>query len=84
MVWVAIPRALRSRTGGVERFEVEAPDVRRLFAEIERRYPGLGETLRSETALAIDGEIHPEPLLEPLGPESEVHFLPRVAGGAAR
>jgi molybdopterin converting factor small subunit len=61
--------------------EVEASDVRQLLAELERRFPGLGEALRTETAVAIDGEIHPDPLLEPVGPASEVHFLPRVSGG---
>jgi molybdopterin converting factor small subunit len=79
---VVIPRALRGRTGGLERVEVDAPDVRRLLAELERRYPGLRELLTRDLAVAIDGEIHPEPLLEPVGPASEVHFLPRVAGGA--
>jgi len=78
---VVIPRALRARTGGRERLEVEARDVRGLLAELERRFPGLGEALRRDAAVAIDGEIHSDPLLEPVGPESEVHFLPRVAGG---
>jgi molybdopterin converting factor small subunit len=78
---VVIPRALRGRAGGLERLEVEARDVRQLLAELERRFPGLGEALRRDTAVAIDGEIHPDPLLEPVGAESEVHFLPRVAGG---
>ena len=76
-----IPRALRERAGGQERLEVAAADVRRLLAELERRFPGLGEALAG-AAVAIDGEIFPDPLLETVGPESEVHFLPRVAGGA--
>lgn len=79
---VVIPRALRERAGGQERLEVEGADVRRLLAELERRYPGLGEALGQGTAVAIDGEIVADPLLERVGPESEVHFLPRVAGGA--
>jgi sulfur-carrier protein len=78
---VVIPRALRSRTGGAERVEIDAPDVRRLLAELERRFPALGDALRRDVAVAIDGEIHPDPLLEPVGANSEVHFLPRVAGG---
>jgi len=79
---VVIPRALRDRAGGQERLRVDAPDVRRLLAELDRRYPGLGEALARNAAVAIDGEILPDPLLEPIGTESEVHFLPRVAGGA--
>ena len=54
--------------------------MRRLLAELERRFPGLGEALAG-AAVAIDGEIFPDPLLEPVGPDSEVHFLPRVGGG---
>jgi molybdopterin converting factor small subunit len=76
-----LPRTLRDRAGGSERVRVEASDVRRLLAELERRFPGLGEALAG-AAVAIDGEIYPDPLLEPVGPESEVHFLPRVGGGA--
>jgi sulfur-carrier protein len=75
-----LPRALRDRTGGSDRVRVEAADVRRLLAELERRFPGLGEALAG-AAVAIDGEIFPDPLLEPVGPDSEVHFLPRVGGG---
>jgi hypothetical protein len=32
-------------------------------------------------AVAIDGEIFNDPMLEAVGPDSEVHFLPRVGGG---
>jgi hypothetical protein len=32
-------------------------------------------------AVAIDGDIIVDPLLEPIGPDSEVHFLHFVAGG---
>jgi hypothetical protein len=32
-------------------------------------------------AVAIDGEIIEDPLLEPIRPESEIHFLPRISGG---
>jgi hypothetical protein len=32
-------------------------------------------------AVAIDGEIYSDPLLEPVGPQSEVHFLPAISGG---
>jgi molybdopterin converting factor small subunit len=77
---VVLPRALRARAGGRERVRVEAADVRRLLAELERLFPGLAEAL-SGAAVAIDGEIFPDPLLEPVGPDSEVHFLPRVGGG---
>jgi hypothetical protein len=32
-------------------------------------------------AVAIDGQIYQDALLEPIGPDSEVHILPQIAGG---
>ena len=80
MAVAVIPSALRHRTGGRERVLVEASDVRKLFAELERHFPGLGDELRG-SAIAIDGEIVNEPLLEPIEPDAEVHFVPRLGGG---
>lgn len=61
--------------------EIEAANVRALIAALDARFPGLGAQLREGTAVAIDGEIINDPLLEPIEPESEVHFLPPVSGG---
>ena len=44
------------------------------------RFPALDESL-SATAVSIDGEIIQDPFLEPVGPDSEVHFLPQIGGG---
>jgi sulfur carrier protein ThiS len=32
-------------------------------------------------AVAVDGEIYQDGWLEPIGPDSEVHLLPRIGGG---
>jgi len=72
---------LRRFTGGVKSVEIEASNVRQLIIELDRRYPGIGAQLRAGTAVAIDGEIVQEALLEPIGPTSEVHFLPSLGGG---
>jgi len=81
MVKVHLPVALRSLADGQESVEVEAATVRQLILELDRQFPGLGAELRSGMAVAIDGEIIQEPLLERLGPSSEVHFLPPIGGG---
>jgi molybdopterin synthase sulfur carrier subunit len=78
---VVLTGALRAHAGGRERVEVEARDVRRLFAELDRRFPGIRGRLEGEVSVAIDGEIIGDPLLEEIGPDSEVHFLPRIQGG---
>ena len=72
---------LRKYTGGEERVTVDATSVRALIVELERRFPGLGPQLESGMALAIDGEIIADPLLEPVHPQSEIHFLPKIGGG---
>ena len=80
---VFLSAGLRRFAGGVERIEVEAASVRDLIDALDRLFPGIGEQLRGGTAVAIDGEIISEPLLEPIPPGSEVHFLPSISGGSS-
>ncbi len=81
MATVFLPRGLARLTGGREQVVIEAASFRELVAALEARFPGLREPLESGMAVAIDGEIVEEPLLEPIRPGSEVHFLPRISGG---
>jgi molybdopterin converting factor small subunit len=78
---VVLARSLASLTAGQLEHRVEGRNVRQIIAALEQRFPGLGETITAGMAVAIDGEIHADPLLESVGPDSEVHFLPRVGGG---
>ena len=82
MARVVLSREMSRRyAGGEIELAVEAADIRQLLRAIETRYPGLGTALGSGHSVAIDGEIHADPLLEPLGPDCEVHFLPPIEGG---
>jgi hypothetical protein len=45
------------------------------------RFPDLAPHL-DEMAVAVDGEIYQQPGYQPLDPASEVHLVPRVAGGS--
>ena len=81
MARVTLPSALAERTGGAESVDIDAATMRQLYAALDERWPGVGTQLREESAVAIDGEIIQEPLLERLDPESEVHFLPPLSGG---
>ena len=80
MATVVFSSNLRRFTGGEERVVVAGGTVRELIAALEERFPDLGESLGS-MAVAIDGEIVSEPLLERVAPDSEVHFLPPIGGG---
>ena len=81
MAKVIFSKALLRFTDGAESVEIDASNVRQLIIELDRRFPGIGAQLRGGTAVAVDGEILQEALLEPIGPDSEVHFLPSFGGG---
>ncbi len=81
MAKVFLAAGLRRFAGGLTQVDVDAPDVRGLIDALDARFPGIGDTLRSGTAIAIDGEIISEPELEPIPPDAEVHFLPPISGG---
>ena len=73
--------AARRFTGGVTEFEVEADTVRRLIAELDRRFPGLGHQIDEGMAVAIDGEIYQDAWQARLEPLSEVVLIPKIGGG---
>ena len=81
MIKVHFSSELRRLTGGVADLEVDASSVRRLIAELDARYPGLGEHLRVGTSVAINGEIVADALFEQLPEGAEVHFVEALQGG---
>ena len=81
MARVTLIGTLRQFTGGVTELNVEAATVRQLFARLGERFPDLAPHLEQGLAVAIDGQIYQDALLEPIGPDAEVHILPQIAGG---
>ena len=71
----------RRFTGGETEFEVEANTVRRMIAELDRRFPGLGHQIDEGMAVAIDGEIFQDAYQAKLKPDSEVVLIPKIGGG---
>jgi sulfur-carrier protein len=81
MAHVTLIGNLRQFTGGESELDVEAASVRQLFARLGERYPSLAPHLEQGIAVAIDGQIYQDALLQEIGPDSEVHVLPQIAGG---
>ena len=87
MVTVYIPTMLQRLTSGVKRVDIEAANVRQVVDGLERLYPGVKESLvddgriRPSISVAVDGEIARLGLLEKVGENSEVHFVPAIGGG---
>ena len=81
MAVVYFSTGLRQYTGGVEQVDVEPGQIRAVIRTVSKRFPDLLPTLDKGVAVSIDGTIIHKPLLEAVGPDSEVHFLPQIAGG---
>ena len=81
MAHVTLIGNLRQFAGGVSELAVEATTVRQLFARLGEKFPDLLPHLETGSAVAIDGQIYQDALLQPIAPDSEVHILPKIAGG---
>jgi molybdopterin synthase sulfur carrier subunit len=84
---VFIPPLLKPLTAGEEIVEVNGNNVRQVMEELETRFPGIREKLCEEDELkpgltvAVDGNVSSLGLLQKVGINSEVHFLPAIGGG---
>ena len=72
---------LRLYTEGVTELELESGSIRSLLRELRRRYPDIPENIEDELAISIDGVLHQDDWFAKIEPDSEVHLLPRIAGG---
>jgi molybdopterin converting factor small subunit len=81
MAHVTLIGNLGQYTGGVTTLAVDAASIRQLFRELARRFPELAPHLEDGLAVAIDGQIYQDDILVPIGPDSDVHILPQIAGG---
>ncbi len=87
MATVIVPSLLRKLTGGRERVEVTAKNIREVVADLERQFPGFAAHLlddgdiKGSIAVSIDGEMGTGGVLDPVRPDSEIYFLPAIGGG---
>lgn len=89
MALVYIPALLQGLTGGRASVEVPGATVREVVTNLDQAWPGLaerlvdGSRLRSNISVAVDGEVSPMGLLEPVQVDSEIHFVAAISGGAS-
>jgi sulfur-carrier protein len=81
MAHVTLTGNLHQLTGGVAELEIEAASVRQLIDRLGAAYPDLAPQLAAGMAVAIDGQIYQDALFQEIGPGSDVHILPPIAGG---
>jgi sulfur-carrier protein len=89
MATVYIPEPLQSLSRGEKQVTMEATTVRQVIARLEALYPGMEDALvedgdlKPHIAVAVDGEVSVRGVVEPVGANSEVHFIPALGGGSA-
>ncbi len=81
MAKVTLASAFAPYTGGVLELELDVTNVRQLFKELAGRFRELRAHLEHDIAVAIDNEIYQDALLEPIGRNSEVILISKIAGG---
>ena len=81
MAKVTLTEALSRFTGGKTEFELQVATVKQLFRALSDLYPDIKPHLDEGIAVAIDGQIFQDSLLEPIESDSEVHLLPQIGGG---
>ena len=78
---------LREAAGGSTEIEASGGTVRAVLDDLDRRHPGLkarlceGDRLRSNLAVAINGELEPLGVLARVDADAEIHFVPAISGG---
>ena len=74
-------------TGDRETVVVSGSTVREVINNLEAEHPGMKDQLvdkfrlKGNITVAVDGEVSPLGILEKVGEDSEVHFLPAIGGG---
>ena len=87
MAKIFIPTMLQKLTDGVKQVELKARNVRQVIEQLDGLYPGMKDRLVEDgeilpnLAVAIDGDVATMGLLQMVGENSEVHFVPAIGGG---
>jgi sulfur-carrier protein len=83
---VFIPPTLRALVGS-EVVDVPGRSVREVIEALDAQFPGVRQRLRDDDglrsgiAVAVGGSVSSLGLLQRVGPDDEVHFLPAIGGG---
>jgi len=78
MAKVTLTGNLRLYTAGVTELEIKASNIRELLRNLGKQYPDLAAQLTDDLAVAIDGKIYQDDWFAAIGPDSEVHLMPRI------
>ena len=87
MATIFIAAQLRILTAGTEQLEMDVHNVREVIDQLEQQFPGIRDRLCQENQISpslqvsIDSVITSRGMIAKIQPNSEVHFIPAIAGG---
>ncbi|MBT3890090.1 MAG: MoaD/ThiS family protein [Planctomycetaceae bacterium] len=87
MATIFIPAQLRELTAGIEHLEMDVHNVRDVINQLEQRFPSIRDRLCQQDQISpslqvsIDSVITSRGMIAKIQPDSEVHFIPAIAGG---
>ena len=80
MAIVVIPAGLSQQfTGGKTEFEIDAKTIRGVIRCLDADFPGLGKAIEIDMAVAVDGEIYQDPLLESISPKGHWDYWKSIS-----
>lgn len=72
---------IRRFSDGQGTVSAEGATISAVIADLDRRFPGLGERLSNQMAVVLDGVVIAHPQYEPVGDGAEIYFIHRTSGG---
>ena len=87
MATIFIPAQLRILTAGTDKLEMDVHNVREVIDQLEQQFPGIRDRLCQQDQISpslqvsIDSVITSRGMIAKIQPNSEVHFIPAIAGG---
>ena len=87
MPTVFIPALVRDLSRGQESLVVSGATVGQVIEALEQAFPGMRDrlckdgALRPGIAVVVDGQVSRLGPIQPVKPDSEIHFLPAISGG---
>ena len=84
---IFVPSLMQKLCNGEQKLIIEGANLRQVINNLDLQYTGFKDRLvedgkiKPNISVAVDGEITPLGMIQKVGPNSEIHFLPAISGG---
>ena len=84
---IFVPSLMQKLCNGEQKLMIERANLRQVINNLDLQYTGFKDRLvedgkiKPNISVAVDGEITPLGMIQKVGPNSEIHFLPAISGG---